>query len=51
MAPIFGPTPNGVAPDYIEDQESHHRRESFEDEFLRLLRKYNVELDERYVWD
>jgi len=36
---------------YIRDQEIHHRRESFQDEFRRLLRKYGLEFDERYVWD
>ena len=36
---------------YIADQEGHHRRESFQDEFRRLLKKYGVEYDERYVWD
>jgi hypothetical protein len=25
--------------------------EGFQDEFRRLLRKYGVEYDERYVWD
>ena len=36
---------------YIENQEAHHRRESYQDEFRRLLKKYAVEYDERYVWD
>jgi putative transposase len=36
---------------YIEDQDEHHRRESFQDEFRRLLKKYDVEYDERYVWN
>ena len=36
---------------YIENQEEHHRHESFPDEFRRLLKKYGVEYDERYVWD
>ena len=36
---------------YIQNQEQHHRRESFQDEFQRLLRKYEIEYDERYVWD
>ncbi len=36
---------------YIRDQEERHRRESFQDEFRRLLRKYGIEFDERYVWD
>ena len=37
--------------EYIRNQEEHHRRESFQDEFRRLLKKYNIEYDERYVWD
>ena len=37
--------------EYISGQEKHHRRESFQDEYRRLLRKYNVDFDERYVWD
>ena len=36
---------------YIANQESHHRNESFQDEYRRLLRKYDVEFDERYVWN
>ncbi len=36
---------------YIANQEEHHRQESFQDEFRRLLKKYDVEYDERYVWD
>jgi len=37
--------------EYIKGQEEHHRRESFQDEFRRLLKKYGIEYDERYVWD
>ncbi len=37
--------------EYIANQEEHHRQESFQDEFRRLLRKYGLEWDERYVWD
>ncbi len=36
---------------YIADQEKHHRRESFQDEFRRLCKKYGLTIDERYVWD
>jgi len=36
---------------YIADQENHHRQESFQDEFRRLCKKYELEIDERYVWD
>jgi REP element-mobilizing transposase RayT len=36
---------------YIANQEEHHKRVTFQDEFRAFLRKYNVEYDERYVWD
>lgn len=36
---------------YIEQQEEHHRRVTFQDEFRAFLKKYDVEYDERYVWD
>ncbi len=36
---------------YIENQEAHHRRETFKEEYCRLLEKYGIEYDERYVWD
>jgi hypothetical protein len=36
---------------YIANQEEHHRKLSFQDEFRALLRKHNLEWDERYVWD
>ena len=34
---------------YIQDQECHHRKISFEDEYLALLKKHGVEFDPRYV--
>ncbi len=36
---------------YIADQVEHHRKEDFKEEFRRLLKKYNVEYNEKYVWD
>jgi len=36
---------------YIDTQEEHHRKHSFEDEFRALLKKYGVDHDERYMWD
>jgi len=36
---------------YIDTQEEHHRKHSFEDGFCALLKKYGVEHDERYMWD
>jgi REP element-mobilizing transposase RayT len=37
--------------DYIAHQEEHHQRITFQDEFRQLLTKYEIEFDERYVWD
>jgi REP-associated tyrosine transposase len=36
---------------YIARQEQHHRRVSFQKEFRRFLERYQVQYDERYVWD
>jgi putative transposase len=36
---------------YIRNQHEHHRGKSFQDEFRALLKAYEVEYDERYVWD
>ncbi len=36
---------------YIDRQEEHHRKRSFRDEFLELLKRYDVEFDEQYLWD
>jgi putative transposase len=36
---------------YIRSQIEHHARETFEDEYIRLLDKHDVEYDPRYVWD
>ena len=35
---------------YIQDQERHHRRMTFEEEFIALLRKHGIAFDERYLW-
>lgn len=36
---------------YIANQREHHGRLSFQDEYRQILAKYEVEYDERYVWD
>jgi REP element-mobilizing transposase RayT len=36
---------------YIENQHAHHRKLTFEEEYLEFLEKYGIEYDERYVWD
>lgn len=41
----------GVVTKYIQNQVEHHKKESFEDEYRTFLKAYNIEWDERYVWE
>ncbi len=41
----------GEVREYIRSQSEHHKRLSFQDEFRRFLKRYEVDFDERYVWD
>ncbi len=50
----FGASPYGHSQlagiiNYIRDQERHHAWRSFCGEYVRFLRRYEVEHDERYV--
>jgi len=36
---------------YINQQEAHHKKKTFDEEFIALLRKHGVEFDSRYVFD
>jgi len=36
---------------YISRQKEHHRRVTFQDEYRKFLNAYEVDFDERYVWD
>ena len=36
---------------YIANQKSHHTKITFQDEYREFLHKYEIEYDERYVWD
>jgi REP element-mobilizing transposase RayT len=36
---------------YIRNQAEHHKSMNFQDEYRALLERYEVEYDERYVWD
>jgi REP element-mobilizing transposase RayT len=35
---------------YIQNQEEHHVRASFQDELRALLIRHEIEFDERYIW-
>jgi REP element-mobilizing transposase RayT len=36
---------------YIHNQEKHHTKRTFKDEYLGLLKKFNIDYDEKYVFD
>ena len=36
---------------YIENQEDHHRKMTFQDELRALFTRHGIDFDERFVWD
>ena len=36
---------------YIREQEQHHAKMSWEEEFVNLLREHGIEYDEKYLWE
>jgi putative transposase len=36
---------------YVSEQEIHHQKFTFQDEYRAFLKRHNVPFDERYVWD
>lgn len=36
---------------YILNQEEHHRKKAFHEEYLEFLKEYEIEYDEKYVFD
>jgi putative transposase len=35
---------------YIANQEEHHKKRTFRDEFIQMLRVNEIEFDERFLW-
>lgn len=35
---------------YIKNQKEHHKKKTFKEEYLAILKKHNIEYDERYLW-
>jgi putative transposase len=50
---LFGISPSHftAVQKYILNQEEHHKKETFQEEYLRILKKYHAPFDERYLWD
>lgn len=40
-----------AAMNYVDGQPEHHRTRTFQEEYRELLRKHEVDFDERYLWD
>lgn len=36
---------------YIQNQQEHHKKMTFQDEYRKLLQRYEIEYDEKYMWD
>jgi REP element-mobilizing transposase RayT len=49
---VFSVSPNDIAAltNYIDSQETHHAKHTFEDEFRKFLKQYGIEWDEQYIW-
>ena len=39
-----------TAAEYIRNQEEHHRKRSFQEEYREFLEEHGIEFDERYLW-
>lgn len=46
-----GQTEDQLVIEYIKNQKEHHKTKDYKTEFREFLKKYNVEYDEKYVWD
>jgi REP element-mobilizing transposase RayT len=40
-----------VVAQYIENQEKHHAKRSFKEEYLDMLKKFNVDFNEKYLFE
>lgn len=36
---------------YIQNQREHHKTRTFQDEYLAMLKKHQIDYNERYIWD
>ena len=36
---------------YIQAQQEHHRKVSFQEEFVAFLKRHGIQFDERYIWE
>jgi len=36
---------------YIENQENHHKKKTFREEYVEMLKKFEVEYNEKFVFE
>ena len=36
---------------YIQNQEEHHKKKTFKEEYIQFLQKFEIEYDERFLFD
>lgn len=46
----YGQSQISKVANYIENQENHHKKSTFREEYLALLKAFNIEYDERYIY-
>lgn len=39
-----------VVRNYIQNQKVHHKTETFKEEYIKFLKEYGIEYDEKYLW-
>ncbi|MAC95908.1 MAG: transposase [Flavobacteriales bacterium] len=45
------PSEVDMVSDYIGNQYYHHKKMTFKEEYLKFLKKYKVDFNEKYLWD
>jgi REP element-mobilizing transposase RayT len=45
------PTHRAAVERYVREQEEHHRRQSYQEEFLSFLKRYKIKYDPKTIWD
>jgi len=50
---VFSVNPSevNIVVNYIKNQEEHHKKQTFKEEFMAFLKKYKIEYNEDYLWD
>jgi len=36
---------------YVRNQEEHHRKKTFQEEFVEFLKRHEIQFDEQHLWD